>query len=407
MERVQYSLERTLPQLRILDEHRILTKDELRSVTIQRQEFEARLIRRKADKTDFVRYLEFEDDLHALVTLRARERHRLAVERSKAGDEDAKAQLLPRSFFPKQAASSSAQCVAILERMVRKFRFDVDAWERYIAWAKRRKMRVVAGRVYARALALHPMQPALWLSAADYELNTHADPSAARALLQRGIRTNKLTDTAALSAESVKAQKTGRGARALRDPGALRWHVSPYEQDVLRMWVEYMRMELVFIERLRRRWRVLGMESDVEPREQGAEAAAQSVALDDESDEDEETAAAEAEVDADVPQEETDTQPAPKAGIRPAAGMVIPPGHQQIMSGAIPLVLLRSASDSIPRALLLYVYVALLQLLSSFPFYDSVVVKQNGDVVSLRTSDGVQGLGDRLRARLMHGVLDA
>ena len=71
MERVQYSLERTLPQLRVLDEHGILTKDELRSLTSQRQSFEARLIRRKADKNDFVRYLDFEDDLHALIMLRA------------------------------------------------------------------------------------------------------------------------------------------------------------------------------------------------------------------------------------------------------------------------------------------------------------------------------------------------
>ena len=89
MERVQYSLERTLPQLRVLDEHGILTKDELRSLTSQRQSFEARLIRRKADKNDFVRYLDFEDDLHALIMLRARERNRLVMERVKSGDEDA------------------------------------------------------------------------------------------------------------------------------------------------------------------------------------------------------------------------------------------------------------------------------------------------------------------------------
>ena len=241
MERVQYSLERTLPQLRVLDEHGILTKDELRSLTSQRQSFEARLIRRKADKNDFVRYLDFEDDLHALIMLRARERNRLVMERIKSGDKDAKSQLLPRSFFPKQAAHSSAHCVAIFERLVLKFRWDLDAWERYIAWAKKRKMRVVAGRVYARALAMHPMQPSLWLSAADYELNTHADTSAARALLQRAIRTNKLSET---EEGRSKAQRTSRGAFHL---GAYRWRLSSYERDVLRLWVEYFRMELVFM----------------------------------------------------------------------------------------------------------------------------------------------------------------
>lgn len=368
MERVQYSLERTLPQLRVLDEHGILTKDELRSLTSQRQSFEARLIRRKADKNDFIRYLEFEDDLHALIMLRARERNRLAMERVKSGDEDAKSQLLPRSFFPKQAAHSSAHCVAIFERMVLKFRWDLDAWERYISWAKKRKMRVVAGRVYARALAMHPMQPALWLSAADYELNTHADTTAARTLLQRAIRTNKLTEA---EDGRSKAQRTSRGASRV---DAYRWRLSSYEQDVLRLWVEYFRMELVFMERLRRRWRVIAGD-----------------------DADEDAAAAEQAVAADVPEADTH-ESEPQA---PAEG------HDHIRHGAIPLVVLDSIRTTVPRSLQLFVYVALLQLLSSFPFSDSLVVKQHGDVISLRTTRGVQGQGDALREKLMQGVLHA
>ena len=456
MERVQYSLERTLPQLKLLDEHSILSKDELRSVTSQRQGFEARLIRRKAEKFDFVRYIEFEDDLHALIVLRARERNRKIMNRVRAGDEDAKSQLLPRSFLPKQAASSSAQCVAIFERMVRKFRWDLDAWDRYIAWAKKRKMRVVAGRVFARALALHPMHPSLWISAADYELNTQADTTAARALLQRGIRTNKLTDSAALSAhETSKLRKTQNGARASRKPGALRWTLTEYESDVLRLWVEYFRMELVFIERLRRRWRILGLDSgDIlvtsdpsadttampwSQREgdamDDATHAAQSVALDPNNtrnnehkehssddhfdEEDEQVAAAEAAVDEQVPDgednevgsgkfESSHAAHAPAVqGVRPAADMAIPPGHHQIMNGSIPLVLLENIGQHIPQALQFYLYTALLQLMSSFPFFDSVVVKRHGEVLSIRTSQGILGSGDRLRRRLMQALLSA
>ena len=368
MERVQYSLERTLPQLRVLDEHGILTKDELRSLTSQRQSFEARLIRRKADKNDFVRYLDFEDDLHALIMLRARERNRLVMERIKSGDEDAKSQLLPRSFFPKQAAHSSAHCVAIFERMVLKFRWDLDAWERYIAWAKKRKMRVVAGRVYARALAMHPMQPSLWLSAADYELNTHADTSAARALLQRAIRTNKLSEA---EDGRSKAQRTSRGASHL---GAYRWRLTSYERDVLRLWVEYFRMELVFMERLRRRWRVIAGD-----------------------DADEEAAAADQAVASDVPEADT-PESEPHAPTE---------AQDHIRQGAIPLVVLDSIRTTVPGSLHLFVYVALLQLLSSFPFSDSLVVKQHGDIASLRTTHGVQGQGDAIRDKLMRGVLSA
>ncbi|KAL4400881.1 Pwp2-containing subcomplex of 90S preribosome protein [Malassezia pachydermatis] len=430
MERVQYSLERSLPQLKLLDEHGILTKEEIRSVTTQRQGFEARLIRRKAEKADFLRYIEFETDLHTLVLLRVRAHTQRVAECIRAGDESAKARHLPRTLRPKLAASYSAQCVSIFERLVRKLRWDVDSWERYLAWAKSRKMRVVAGRVYARALALHPMHPELWLSAADYELNSNADTTAARALLQRGLRTNKLTDTDAQLAKEVqsasKHRKTERGAHALREPDALRWSLTNYEQSVLRMWVEYMRMELVFLERLRRRWRVLGLDSGSEPTQASsqdlhdAQEAAQSVALDaddgdaeEDEEEEEDIAAAEAAVEADVPTQDDDdgdeaSSPASARtkATRPTAGTPIPPGHHQIMSGSIPLVVLANAQRTLPPSVQLYLYVALWQLFCSFPFFDSVLVKSQGDVISLRTSTGTQGSGDQLRARLLQGVLD-
>lgn len=71
---------------------------------------------------------------------------------------------------------------------------------------------------------MHPNQPALYILAAAHELN-HQSPSSARTLLQRGIR---------LNADSVD------------------------------LWREYLRMELGFIESLRRRWDVLGINAGSE-----------------------------------------------------------------------------------------------------------------------------------------------
>ena len=65
---------------------------------------------------------------------------------------------------------------------------------------------------------MHPNVPSLYVLAASHELD-HLSPSAARTLLQRGLR---------LNADSVE------------------------------MWREYVRMELGFVESLRRRWSVLG-----------------------------------------------------------------------------------------------------------------------------------------------------
>ena len=68
---------------------------------------------------------------------------------------------------------------------------------------------------------MHPNVPSLYVLAASHELD-HLSPSAARTLLQRGLR---------LNADSVE------------------------------MWREYVRMELGFVESLRRRWSVLGIDT--------------------------------------------------------------------------------------------------------------------------------------------------
>jgi len=81
-----------------------------------------------------------------------------------------------------------------------------------------------------RALQLHPNKPGLYILAASHELD-HSSPSSARTLLQRGIRLN------------------------------------PESVDI---WREYVRMELGFIESLRRRWDVLGIKEKADENREGA-----------------------------------------------------------------------------------------------------------------------------------------
>lgn len=71
-----------------------------------------------------------------------------------------------------------------------------------------------------RALQLHPNEPSLYILASSHEISQLA-PTAARALFQRGLRLNR---------ESVA------------------------------LWVQYVKMELGYVESLRRRWEVLGIE---------------------------------------------------------------------------------------------------------------------------------------------------
>ena len=85
--------------------------------------------------------------------------------------------------------------------------------------AQRAGSRALAGRIAARAVQLHPRTPALYVLAASHEL-ANGGMGAARVLLQRGLRLNA---------------------------------------DCAEMWREYVRLELGFVEALRRRWDVLGI----------------------------------------------------------------------------------------------------------------------------------------------------
>lgn len=93
------------------------------------------------------------------------------------------------------------------------------------------------------ALQLHPTAPALFIIASAHELDQFS-PSSARALLQRGLR---------LNAESVE------------------------------LWTEYVKMELTYVETLRRRWAVLGIEGAAKGK--GKSADENSTLPDDESEE--------------------------------------------------------------------------------------------------------------------------
>ncbi|TBU43639.1 hypothetical protein BD309DRAFT_960198 [Dichomitus squalens] len=168
----------------------------------KRTAFETALVRRTPKKSDFLRYATYEMSLEALRRKRA---ERLKIAKGPPSVSDYA--LVRRQF-------------QIFERALKKFKGDVGLWIQYILVAKKEGARALVGRITARALQLHPNVPALYVLAASHELK-HLSPTAARALLQRGLRLNS---------------------------------------DSVEMWREYVRMELGFVESLRRRWSVLGID---------------------------------------------------------------------------------------------------------------------------------------------------
>ncbi|KAF8556325.1 hypothetical protein OG21DRAFT_1459349 [Imleria badia] len=201
MERVQFQQEQMLAELKDLVQKSLFTQAEVKQILKKRTQFETALVRRVAKKSDFLRYAAYEMGLEQL---RRKRLQRLNLPKSKSTISDYA--LVRRQF-------------QIFERALKRFKSDVGLWIQYIQVAKREGARALVGRITARALQLHPHVPSFYILAASHELS-HMSPSAARSLLQRGLRLNS---------------------------------------DSVDMWREYIRMELGFIEGMRRRWNVLGI----------------------------------------------------------------------------------------------------------------------------------------------------
>ncbi|KAG1751626.1 U3 small nucleolar RNA-associated protein 6-domain-containing protein [Suillus paluster] len=207
MERVQFQQEQMLAELKDLVQKSLFTQSEVKQIVKKRTQFETALVRRIPKKSDFLRYAAYEMNLEQL---RRKRVDRLKLEKTAPSISDYA--LVRRQF-------------QIFERALKKFKSDVGLWIQYIQVAKREGARSLVGRITARALQLHPRTPALYIIAASHELG-HMSPSAARALLQRGLR---------LNADSVN------------------------------MWREYVRMEMGFVEGMKRRWTVLGIHEEDQP----------------------------------------------------------------------------------------------------------------------------------------------
>lgn len=275
MERVQFQQEQMLAELKDLEEKGLFTRKEVKQIMKKRTVFETALVRRISKKNDYLRYITYEMGLESLRKKRA-ERLKIASGPPTISDYA----LVRRQFH-------------IFERALKRFKSDVALWIQYIQVAKKEGAKSLVGRITARALQLHPNVPALYILAASHELQ-HLSPSAARTLLQRGIRLNS---------------------------------------DSVEMWREYVKMELGFVESLRRRWDVLGI--DLDPKQKGKERANES----------------EEQVERMQDQAEEDNDEGEKA-------------RRDIMKGAIVKSVIANAVKALPKAEL---FISLHQLVSTYP----------------------------------------
>ncbi|RDW86456.1 snoRNA-binding rRNA-processing protein UTP6 [Aspergillus mulundensis] len=209
-DKARFFLEKSVPELKEYEKKKIFTKDEITSIVKKRSDFEHKINARGAQPADYVRYAEYEMNLDSLRRKRVK---RLGIKSTGFSGQR-------RIFF-------------VLDRATRKFHGDIGLWVQYIEYARRQKAFKKLSTILMDALRLHPSNADLWIYAANYSVEDHADMSQARTYMQRGLR---------------------------------------FCKSSRKLWIQYAKLELIYITKLVARQRILGLDEKVEaPKQQAPE----------------------------------------------------------------------------------------------------------------------------------------
>ncbi|WIA08040.1 hypothetical protein OEZ85_007510 [Tetradesmus obliquus] len=200
---VRYMMEEMIPELEDMVKQQYFSKQEVKQIVKRRQDFEYLLKRRSVLKEDFLRYIEYESKLEEL-----RQHRRKGLDTRGKKKSLADYAIVRRIHF-------------IFERAVRRFRSDLALWTAWLEFCRASSSNRRLGRVVGRALQVHPTEPGLWVYAAAWEFEANGNPGAARALMQQGLRMCRYSE---------------------------------------KMWLDYFDMELMYVEKLVARRRILGLD---------------------------------------------------------------------------------------------------------------------------------------------------
>ncbi|KAI9723713.1 MAG: hypothetical protein M1812_001013 [Candelaria pacifica] len=197
-DKARFFLEQSVPELQEFERKKIFTKVEIRSIAKKRSDFEHKINARGSHTSDYARYAEFEINLESLRRKRVK---RLGIKTSgHAGQR--------RIFF-------------VFDRATRKFHGDVGLWMQYVEFARKEKANKKLTQILTGVLRMHPTKPELWIYAAQYAMDEHADMTAARSYMQRGLR----------------FCKTSRS-----------------------LWLEFAKLEMIYISKIAARRKILGLD---------------------------------------------------------------------------------------------------------------------------------------------------
>ncbi|KAK3720609.1 U3 snoRNP protein [Vermiconidia calcicola] len=108
-------------------------------------------------------------------------------------------------------------------RATKKFPGDMGLWMQYIHFCQKEKANKKLARVFTKVLRLKPREWGLWVLAAKHYAESQGDMSTARSYMQRGLR---------------------------------------FCKDEVKLWLEYTRLEMVYLAKLAARRKILGLDEE-------------------------------------------------------------------------------------------------------------------------------------------------
>jgi len=201
-EYVEQRMEEMLGEVEQMERVNLLENREVKELLKKRKHFEYKIQKRTKTKEDFLSYIQYELNLLSLLEIR----------RESTGYQHKKAEI---------EGGIKTRINKLYKILEHRFQSDVNIWLSHIQFLKTIKWDSSVSRIYLRLLQVHSDKPRLWVAAAKWEFEHVGNPDNGRQIMLRGLR------------------------------------------FLPSSWVlhrEYVKLELLYVEQLRKRSEVLGVE---------------------------------------------------------------------------------------------------------------------------------------------------
>jgi len=212
-EYVEQRMEEMLGEVEQMERVNLLEPNEVKELIKKRKHFEYKIQKKSKEKGDFLGYIQYETNLLSLLAMR---RESIGYEHKKSEIEGGIRVRINKLF-------------KILEH---RFQSDVSIWLSHIQFLKSSGWEASVSRIYLRMLQVHSDKPGLWVAAAQWEFEALGNEDNGRQILLRGLR------------------------------------FLPTSWTLHR---EYLKLELIYVDKLRKRAEVLGGVGNAEKENKGDE----------------------------------------------------------------------------------------------------------------------------------------